>query len=117
MHRRLSRFGRGRGVAGPGLLLGALSRREQSVPLTITRAQRDAIYEIVIPHLTAIGDVWLCVKRREFAEAKKMGREFAEELRLLEDLGWSETIDRDAVTLTRGVRNLVWRAQRWAGAG
>jgi hypothetical protein len=41
------------------------------VPLTITRAQRDAIYEIVIPHLTAIGDVWLCVKRREFAEAKK----------------------------------------------
>jgi hypothetical protein len=68
--------------------------------LTITRAQRDAIYEIVIPHLTAIGDVWLCVKRREFAETKRMGREFAEELRLLEDLGWSETIDRDTVTLT-----------------
>jgi hypothetical protein len=61
------------------------------VPLTITRAQRDAIYEIVIPHLTAIGDVWLCVKRREFAEAKRMGRDFAEELRLLEELGWSET--------------------------
>jgi hypothetical protein len=69
------------------------------VPLTITCAQRDAIYEIVIPHLTAIGDVWLCVKR-EFAEAKKMAHEFAEELRLLEDLGWSETIDRDTVTLT-----------------
>jgi len=48
------------------------------VPLTITRAQCDAIYKIMIPHLTAIGDVWLCVKRREFAEAKKMGREFAE---------------------------------------
>jgi hypothetical protein len=45
------------------------------VPLTITRVQRDAIYEIVIPHLNAIGDVWLCVKRREFAEAKTMGRE------------------------------------------
>jgi hypothetical protein len=70
------------------------------VPLTITRAQRDAIYQVVIPHLTAIGDVWLCVRRREFADAKKMGREFAEELRLLEDLGWSETIDRDTVTLT-----------------
>jgi hypothetical protein len=77
-----------------------LTREEQTVPLIITRAQRDAIYEIVISHLTAIGDVWLCVKRREFADAKKMGREFAEDLRLLEDLGWSETIDRDTVTLT-----------------
>jgi hypothetical protein len=68
--------------------------------LNITRAQRDAIYQVVIPHLTAIGDVWLCVRRREFADAKKMGREFSEELRLLDDLGWSETIDRDTVTLT-----------------
>jgi hypothetical protein len=30
----------------------------------------------------------------------RVGRELAEELRLLEDLGWSETIDRDTVTLT-----------------
>ena len=29
-----------------------------------------------------------------------MGRQFAEELRLLEDPGWSETIDRDTVTPT-----------------
>jgi hypothetical protein len=70
------------------------------VPLTITRAQRDAIYEMVISHLTAIGDVWLCIDRREFASAKRLGREFAEDLRLLEDLGWSETIDREAVALT-----------------
>jgi hypothetical protein len=70
------------------------------MPLIITRGQRDAIYEIVIDHLSAIGDVSLCVERREFADAKKMGREFAEDLRLLEDLGWSETIDRDTVTLT-----------------
>ena len=27
--------------------------------VTITRAQRDAIYEMVIDHVTAIGDVWL----------------------------------------------------------
>ena len=54
----------------------------------------------MISHLTAIGDVWLCVRRREFADAKKMGGEFAEDLRLLEDLGWSETIDRDTVVLT-----------------
>ena len=70
------------------------------MPVTITRVQRDAIYELVITRLTAIGDVWLSITHREFADAKKMGREFAEDLRLSEDLGWSETIDRDTVTLT-----------------
>ena len=62
--------------------------------------QRDAIYEMVINHLTAIGDVWLSVKRREFADAKRLGRKFAEDLRLMENLGWSETIDHETVTLT-----------------
>jgi hypothetical protein len=68
--------------------------------LTITRAQRDAIYEAVMTHLTGIGDVWICVQRRDFACAKRLGRAFAEELRLLEDLGWSESIDRETVALT-----------------
>ncbi|MGH2947582.1 MAG: hypothetical protein ACRDPC_15260 [Solirubrobacteraceae bacterium] len=68
--------------------------------MTITRAQRDAIYEIVINHLTAIGDVWLCVERREFADAKRMGRDFAEDLRLLDDLGWAQATDRETVALT-----------------
>jgi hypothetical protein len=35
-------------VVGLGLFSGASNRREQAVPLTITRAQRDAIYEMVI---------------------------------------------------------------------
>jgi hypothetical protein len=77
------------------------------VQLTITREQRDAIYELVIDHLTAIGDIWLCLEGREFAEAKSMGREFAEELRLLEDLGWSETIDRDSIALTLRPEELI----------
>jgi len=70
------------------------------MPVTISRAQRDVIYELVVTHLTGIGDVWLCVERREFAEARTMGSEFAEDLRLLEDLGWDETIDHDTVELT-----------------
>jgi hypothetical protein len=77
------------------------------MPVTVTRAQRDAIYELVITRLTAIGDVWLSIKRREFADAKKMGREFAADLRLLEDLGWAETIDRDTVSLTQPVEELT----------
>jgi hypothetical protein len=68
--------------------------------LTITSAQRDAIYEAVMTHLTGIGDVWISVQRRDFANAKRLGRAFAEELRLLEDLGWGESIDRETVALT-----------------
>jgi hypothetical protein len=77
------------------------------MPVTITRAQRDAIYELVITRLTAIDDVWLAVKRREVADAKKMGREFAEDLRLLEDLGWTETIDRETASLTQPPEELT----------
>lgn len=69
------------------------------MPVTISRAQRDAIYEMVINHLSGIGDVWLGVHRRDFADAKRLGRKFAEDLRLLEDLGWSESIDHETVTL------------------
>jgi hypothetical protein len=83
-----------------GLLLGALNRREQIMPVTISRAQRDAIYELVITHLTGIGDVWISVDRREYATAKRLGRAFAEDLRLLEDLGWADAIDRETVALT-----------------
>ena len=77
------------------------------MPVTIARAQRDAIYEMVINHLTAIGDVWLSFDRREYATAKRMGREFGEDLRLLEDLGWGETIDRETVALTQPADELT----------
>ena len=70
------------------------------MPVTITRTQRDAIYEMLINHLSGIGDVWLGVQRRDFADAKRLGRKFAEDLRLLDDLGWSETIDHETVMLT-----------------
>ena len=55
------------------------------MPVTITRTQRDAIYEMLINHLSGIGDVWLGVQRRDFADAKRLGRKFAKDLRLLED--------------------------------
>jgi hypothetical protein len=76
---------RWRDAAWLGLLLRATNRREQTLPLTITRAQRDAIYEMVINHLSGIGDVWICVERGDLATAKALGRDFAEDLRLLEE--------------------------------
>jgi hypothetical protein len=83
--------------------------------LTITREQRDAIYGAVMTHLTGIGDVRLMLERREFASAKRLGRALSEDLRLLEDLGWSESIDRETVMLTVPAQQLartVGRLQR-----
>jgi hypothetical protein len=56
---------------------------------------------MVINRLTGIGDVWMCVDRREYAKAKRLGREFAEDLRLLAHLGWAEHIDRETVALNQ----------------
>jgi hypothetical protein len=77
------------------------------MPVTISRTERDAIYEMVINHLTAIGDVWRCVDRQEYRSAERLGREFAEDLRLLEDLGWAEHIDRETVALTQPPEELI----------
>jgi hypothetical protein len=71
------------------------------MPVTISRAQLDAIYELVINHLTAIGDVWLCVERCECATAERIGREFAEDLRRLKNLGWAAHIDGETVALSQ----------------
>lgn len=75
--------------------------------VTITGAQRDAIYRTVITHLTGIGDVWSAVQQRDFAAARQLGREFGEDLRLLEDLGWGESIDSETVTLTMPTAELA----------
>lgn len=37
------------------------------------------------------------MQHQDLPTARRLGREFAEELRLLEDLGWTETVDRDTV--------------------
>ena len=70
------------------------------MPVTITRAQRDAIYEVVLNHLTGIGDVWIAVQSRDFDYARELGVDFGDDLRLLEDLGWSDEAESETVTLT-----------------
>jgi hypothetical protein len=86
------------------------------MPLTISRKQRDALYELVVDHLTAIGDVWIDLEKRDFATAKRQAREFVQDLHLLNDLGWDETIDRDWVTLTVPPRELVRTVARSPGS-
>ncbi|MEV4423068.1 hypothetical protein AB0L40_24280 [Patulibacter sp. NPDC049589] len=70
------------------------------MPVTITREQRDAIYEAVMNHLSGIGDVGLLVDNGDATSAQRLARTFVEDLRLLEDLGWAAQADAETVTLT-----------------
>lgn len=59
--------------------------------ITIDLEERDGLYELVRNHLGSIEDFWVALERtKDFAVAERMGREFAEDFRLLEDIGWSE---------------------------
>jgi hypothetical protein len=59
--------------------------------ITIDRDQRGGLYELVRNHLSSIEDFWVALKRtKDFATAERLGLEFAEDFRLLQDIGWSE---------------------------
>jgi hypothetical protein len=60
--------------------------------ISITRQQRDALYDHILCHLSGIGDIELAVDQRDYETAKRLGMAFSDELRLVtEDLGWDES--------------------------
>jgi hypothetical protein len=67
--------------------------------ITISGAQREAIYQFVLDRLSRLADLPLAVKQEDFATARRLAREFSGDFRLLEDLGWGEDERRD-VALT-----------------
>lgn len=68
---------------------------------TISGDQRDALYQLVRDHLGGLNDVWIAMEEnKDFAAAERLGLEFGRDFRLLEDLGWSEDDERQAVELT-----------------
>jgi hypothetical protein len=74
--------------------------------ITIGAAQRDAIYDDVIHDLTGIGDIFICLENGDIDSANRLRRRFAADLRLLDDLGWSATDERETFTLTMKPRRL-----------
>jgi hypothetical protein len=58
--------------------------------LTITAAQRDALYDQILDRLSGIGDIELAIESENYEAAERLGREYCDELRLLEDLGIGE---------------------------
>lgn len=68
--------------------------------LTITAAQRDALYDQIVDRLSGIGDIELAIQLENYDLAERLSREYSDDLRLLlEDLGFGEG-DGQAVELT-----------------
>jgi hypothetical protein len=94
-------------------------REEGALPdttITIDRGQREALYELVRNHLGGIGDVWIALGQKgDAAAAERLGLEFAEDLRLLQDIGWSERDEREGFELTLPPHDLMKLLQRLQG--
>jgi hypothetical protein len=73
------------------------------VVAVITGKKRDAVHELLIEllieHLGGLGDVRLAIDRGDIETARRLAREFAEDFRLLDDIGWGRD-ERIAVPLT-----------------
>lgn len=84
--------------------------------ITIGRDQRAGLYELVRNHLAGIEDFWVALERtRDFATAERLGLEFAEDFRLLADIGWSERDERDTFELTMSAHDLMQLLRRLHG--
>jgi hypothetical protein len=66
---------------------------------TISPGQREVFYQLVLDHLSGVGDLQLAIEREDFAAAERLGTEFAEDLRLMEDLGWGGELREAELTM------------------
>lgn len=73
---------------------------------TITAAQRDAFYDQILDRLSGIGDIELAISAENYHEAQRLGREYSDDLRLLDALGFGEG-SGDPVTLTTSPKVLL----------
>jgi hypothetical protein len=84
--------------------------------ITIYRGQREGLYELVRNHLGGIEDFWVALERtKDFAVAERMGLQFAEDFRLLRDIGWSEHDVRESYLLTMPAQELADLLKRLKG--
>lgn len=94
----------------PGRLFGALTERgprARQTTATIDRERRDALYELVLDHLSGIGDFWIAIEEKDFAKVERLGIEFGEDFRLLDNIGWEPEHGRATVALTMPAHDLI----------
>ena len=78
------------------------------ITATIDRHQRDGLYELVRNHLGSVGDLWHSLEYdKDFAKAERLGLEFGEDFRLLDDIGWKDKDDRESFDLTMPLHDLM----------
>jgi len=71
------------------------------VIVTISHAQRDALYDRILDRLSGIEDIWLAASTQRYETADRLGREYCDELRLvLDDLGWGTGPEVETIELT-----------------
>jgi hypothetical protein len=81
--------------------------------ITIDRRQRDGLYELVRNHIAGLGDVWVAMEHKsDFATAERLGLEFAEDIRLLQGIGWHPNDGRDTFELTVPIHDLMEALKR-----
>ncbi len=86
------------------------------VTATITKDQRDGLYELVRHHLYSIEDLWIAFGRsRDYATAERLGLEFGEDFRLLADIGWAADDDHESFELTIPPLDLMEVVRRLRG--
>ena len=105
-------------TASLGPPFGALDERDAmpgKTTATINRERRDALYELVLDHLSGIGDFWIAIEEKDFAKAERLGIEFGEDFRLLEDIGWEPEHGAANVDLTIPSHDLIELLRRLHG--
>lgn len=81
--------------------------------IEISAHQRDALYELIRNHLGSVEDFFVALERtKDFAKAERLGLEFAEDFRLLQDIGWGEKDERETFELTMPAHDLMELLQR-----
>jgi hypothetical protein len=68
--------------------------------ITISREQRDAIYQELVLDLSGVGNIFHALNSDDYGKARQYRRRFEEDMRLLDDLGWGPEQDADEFELT-----------------
>ena len=109
----------GRGWTASLGFSSALWTKGDTVPgkttATIDRERRNALYELVLDHLSGIGDFWIAIEEKDFVKAERLGIEVGEDFRLLEDIGWEPEHRPANVDLTIPPHDLIELLRRLHG--
>ncbi|HWM63992.1 MAG TPA: hypothetical protein VNP96_08405 [Solirubrobacterales bacterium] len=80
--------------------------------IEIAAHQRDALYGLVVDRLSGVGDISLALDNKDYAAAERIATRFGEDFRLMRDLGWDPSDDRETVELTLPPLELMRIAKR-----